>query len=254
MAYDSYNVFRKYNSSNPSTYFKNKFQAKIDHDFSLSMSYQVIKIKDRATGTFSDIGARVETLSRESSNDDFKRIILQDIDYEINYGDIFEFAGFRWIAIQPKSLDSANSSSIVQRCNQILKFTETAPITENIIEIDCVVTNKMNELENDNTIFLANGTLNAIMPLDLNSMKIRLMPRPTRFLLGMPDYRGFFRSWEVENIDSITGNWIEFYGSTPVEYYSSTPVYSGTLNVFLKQSNLDRRDNHDIGIAYQSYF
>lgn len=251
MAYESYNIFRSYQSSIPKNYFKNNIQAKINQDFQISINYTVIKIKDRFTGIFSDIGVRIENYGVETSfyaNDEFKRIIFQDMDYPIRLGDIVEFSGYRWIVMQPKSIDSATSSAIIQRCNAVLKFTESTPITENIIEIDCMLSNKMNYTLDNRTIDLPDGSLFATLPLDSNSMKIRLSPKPTRFLLGLPDYRGLYRAWEVENIDTITNARIDYYSSTPL-------THMGIMNIFLKQSTVDKiRDDHTVGVCYQNYF
>jgi hypothetical protein len=86
------------------------------------------------------------------------------------------------------------------------------------------------------------------MPLDKDSIKIRLSPKPTRFLLGMVDYRGLYRAWEVENMDTITNARLDYYASTPVQYM-------GIMNLFLKESAIDKvRDNHTVGVCYQNYF
>lgn len=251
MAYESYNIFRKYQSSTPGYYFKDALQHKINQDFEISINYTIIKIKDRFSGLFSDIGVRIENYGVETSfysNDEFKRIIFRDMDYQIRLGDIVEFGGYRWIVMQPKSLNAATSSAIIQRCNSVLKFTESTPLTSNIIGIDCIITNKMNYTMDEKVIDIPDGSLFAILPLDSNSMKIRLLPRPTRFLLGLPDYRGLYRAWEVENIDTITNARIDYYASTPLPYM-------GIMNIFLKESSMDKvRDNHSVGVCYQTYF
>ena len=251
MAYESYTAFRKYNSSIPGDYFKSSIQHKIDQDFQTSINYTIIKIKDRFTKTFSDIGVRIENYGAETSfyaNDEFKRIIFQNMDYQIRLGDIVEFSGYRWIAMQPKSINAATSSAIIQRCNAILKFTESTPLTDNIIELDCMIMNRMNATLNNRVIDIPDGSLFVTLPLDEDSLKIKLSPKPTRFFLGLPDYRGLYRAWEVENIDTITNVRMDYYASTPVPYM-------GIMNLFLKQSNVDKvRDNHTVGVCYQNYF
>jgi hypothetical protein len=82
---------------------------------------------------------------------------------------------------------------VVQRCNCILKFTESTPVTTDIIEIDCVAQNRIYDSENDVFINLPRSKLNVTMPYDLNSIKIRVTPQPTRFLLGVQDWNGKYK-------------------------------------------------------------
>lgn len=251
MAYESYNTWRSYTANSPKNYFKDALQAKINQDFQLSMNYEIIQIKNRFTGIFSDIGVRIENYGVETSfyaNDEFKRVIFQDMDYSINLGDILEFGGYRWITMQPKSVSATTSSAIVQRCNAVLKFTESTPLTDNIIEIDCLVSNKLNTSVNNNILDIPSGSLFVQAPIDFNSLKIKLFPRPTRFLLGMPDYRGNYRAYKVENLNTVAKSRIDYYAATPV-------AYMGIMDIFLKECTLDKlRDNQTVGVAYQDYF
>jgi hypothetical protein len=251
MAYEAYNIFNAYRSITPRTSMKDAIQNKIDQDFQISPNYTVIKIKDRVSGVFTDIGVRIENYGVETSfyaNDEYKRIIFQDMDYMIRLGDIVEFSGYRWLVMQPKSINSSTSSAIIQRCNCVLRFTESTPLTENIIVIDCIASNKMNFSLDNRVIDIPDGSLFVTLPLDSNGLKIKLLPKPTRFLLGLPDYRGLYRAWEVENIDTITNARIDYYASTPM-------TYMGIMNLFLKQSSIDKnRDDHTVGVCYQNYF
>lgn len=252
MAYDGYNVYLQYQASSPKEYFRESLQQRINRDFSDTINVYNVKIKDRLTGIFSDLVVRVETYGQEYSffaHDEYKKIIFQDIDYSVMTGDIFEFDGYRWIVSQAKCLESATSSCIVQKCNCILKFTESTPLTEGIIEIDCIAQNRIYDTANDVYVDMPQGRLNILMPHDIWAMKIRLSPKPTRFLLGLKDWRNKYKAWEVENIDTIQNIEIDYYSAT-------TPVsYAGMLRVDLKETQVDRiRDNHDVGVAWQRYF
>jgi hypothetical protein len=251
LAYNSYSTFRRYNSSSPELYFKDGLQKKIDQDFSSSINFRTIKIKDRFTGLYSDINVRLESYGLANSihsSDEYKRLVFQDMDFILYLGDIFEFDGYRWIATQVKGLNTATRSCIVQRCNCILKFTESTPLTSSIIEIDCFAYSSISNTSNENVIDLPVGSLFLQLPLDANALKIRLTPKPTRFLLGLKDYKGEYKAWEVENIDTITNTRLNVYGSTPLPYI-------GILNIILKESLIDKvKDDHTVGVAYQRYF
>lgn len=251
MAYDGYNIYLNYQAGTSKEYFRTNLQNRINRDFSDTLNVYDIQAKDRITGTFSDLTVRVVNYGQEYSffaHDDYKKIIFQNIDYEVYLGDIFEFEGHRWIATQTNALELPTASCVVQRCNSILKFTESTPINENIIEVDCVIQNRLHDSKNDVFIDLPQGKLQVIIPYDENTAKIRVSSKPTRFLLGTKDYRGFYKAWEVENIDTIQ--------HVNQNYYASTPsVYTGIYNMLLKETQIDKvNDNHTDGVAWQRYF
>lgn len=251
MAYEGYNVYLNYQASTSKEYFRTGLQAKINRDFSDTINVYDVQIKNRITGVFSDITVRIETYGQENSffaHDDYKRIIFQDMDYEIYMGDIFEFDGYRWMVVQAKSKASATASCVVQRCNCVLKFTESTPLDENIIEIDCIAQNRLYDSENDNYTDLTRGTVQISMPYDTDSNKIRVSPKPTRFLLGVQDYRGYYKAWEVENIDGLQFLERNIYASTPSEYL-------GYMKMMLSETQINKvKDNHTVGVAWQNYF
>jgi len=249
--YNGYNIFRNYSASSPKEYLKTTLQQRIDRDFSDTLDVYTVKIKNRITSEFSDLTVRVVTYGQEFSffsHDDYKKIVFQDLDYNVYMGDIFEFSGYRWIVVQAKTKESTSSSCVVQRCNTILKFTESTPITENIIEIDCVAENRIHDSANDSYIDLPSGKLQIIMPYDQDSIKIRVSPKPTRFLIGLADWRGQVKAWEVENIDTIQYLRQDLYASTP-------STYAGSLRVDLRETQYDNvRDDSSVGVAWQRYF
>lgn len=251
MSYNGYNIYLSYKAATSKDYFRENLQNRINRDFSDTLDVYSIKTKDRTTGVFSDLTVRVVNYGREYSffaHDDFKKIIFKDMAYIVCTGDIFEFEGYRWIAIQTNDLETPSASCVVQRCNCILKFTESTPLTTGIIEIDCVAQNRIYDTANDVYIDLPRGKLNITMPYDSNSIKIRSSPKPTRFLIGLKDWRGLYSAWEVSNIDTIQGVTIDYYASTPI-------AYSGILRADLQESQLDKvNDNHDVGVAWQRYF
>jgi hypothetical protein len=152
------------------------------------------------------------------------------------------------MATQAKSKASATSSCVVQRCNCVLKFTESTPLTDNIIEIDCIAQNRIFNTENNKYVETPKGNLLVSMPNDENSIKIRLVPKPTRFLLGLKDWRGQYKAWEVENIDTVQ--------SIEQDYYSATPSsYIGYIEMVLAETQVNSvKDNHTVGVAWQNYF
>jgi hypothetical protein len=97
-SYDGYNIYLDYKASTSKEYFRDNLQNKINRDFSDTLNVYTIKAKNRTTGIFSDLVVRVVRYGQEYSffaNDDYKKIIFQDIDYEVFSGDIFEFEGHR---------------------------------------------------------------------------------------------------------------------------------------------------------------
>jgi len=86
------------------------------------------------------------------------------------------------------------------------------------------------------------------MPYDADTIKIRVSPKPTRFLIGLADWRGLMKAWEVENLDTIQYLRQDLYASTPV-------TYAGSLRLDVAETQYDKvNDNSSVGVAYQRYF
>jgi len=252
MAYTSYNAILSVTtttSSTPTEYFK-ELQQYINNDmFDMTSDYKVVKVKDRTTGLYSDLGVRVVPQHKKgltSINDDVKEIIFKQIDYAIKLGDIFEFDNFRWMVLDTNSKSTMQSYCRIQRCNTQLRFTEATPTGFNTIVIDAIAENKIGGNDNSPVIILPVGVLNVKVPNDSNSKKIRLAPKPTRFLLGNQDWNGKYQNWIVEMIDSISNV------KRTIETISSDS--DGFLEIRLKLAQSSPKDNHTLQIAHQDYF
>lgn len=249
MAYNSYNAILSIISSTPTDYFLELQQDINDNTFEMSVDYNTVKVKNRSTGVYTDLGVRVLSVYNDNSsiNDDFKKIVFKEINYNIKLGDIFEFDNFRWMVISTNAKKTAQSYCSVQRCNTQLRFTASTPITSNIISIDGIATNIIGGNDESPIIVLPVGSIEVRIPNDDNAKKIRYSPKPTRFLLGNQDWQGQYQNWIVENIDSITNV------KRTIDTVSDDSDGFIKIRLKLSQSNT-KKDNHTDRVAYQDYF
>jgi hypothetical protein len=246
MAYESYNAFQSVNSGTNKELFRDSLQQLVNFQFESAPNYEVIKKLDNTTGLFVDIGVRlVQAFEVDGkdiiSTDDNVTIEFQDLEQEDIYiGDIYEFKGYRWIAVETKTVATLAKSCRVQRCNGVLKFVEGTPLTSDIIEVDAFMSNRIKDPTSGQYISLPQGELFAKVPYNSNTQKITYTTQGgTRFLFGNP-----IQAWQVVHIDSITHLQLDTDGN-----------YNGSLLLRLKQVGIDKaRDNLVDRVAWQLWF
>lgn len=245
-----YSFYQQYLNTEPSSlndYYQDSLQEFIDDQFENSSSYYVIQKKDEDTGLFSDIGVRVTTPytigSVESKmNDDVFNLIFKNKDVSNLLGDIYEWEGYRYMTVDIAKSKSPTNSCKVQRCNIQLYFTESTPLTTNIITIDGIATNKILDSTSNQYVVLPQGEMLVKIPYDTNSVKIKdNVGGGTRFLIGDP-----IKAWQCIGMDTVSH----------VRYYvDDTTDTNGFVELRLKQVATDNvRDNLTNKVAWQNYF
>lgn len=254
MAYEAYNAFQSVNSGTNKELFRESLQQLVDFQFESAPNYEVIKKLNNLTGDFADIGVRlVQAFEADGkdmiSTDDNVTIEFQDFDQEDIYiGDVYEFKGYRWIAVETKTVATVAKSCRVQRCNGVLRFVESTPLTDyigatplvgHIIEVDAILSLKLKDPDTKQYISLPQGEIFARVPFNSSTQKIRYTTNGgTRFLFGTP-----IQAWQVVHIDSISGVQLDTNGNS-----------TGTTILRLKQVGIDNaRDNLVDKVAWQSW-
>jgi hypothetical protein len=246
MAYESYNAFQSVNSGTNKELFREGLQVLVDSQFESAPNYEVIKKLNNLTGRFVDIGVRlVQAFEADGkdmiSSDDNVTIEFQDLDQEDIYiGDIYEFKGYRWIALETKTVATLAKSCRVQRCNGILKFVESTPLTSSIIEVDAFIDVKVNSISNEQYKIIPHARMIVKVPYNTNTKKFKYdTKRGTRFLMGDP-----VSAWNIINIDSVSG----------VKINTSGAVTDGILILYLEQTPILPKDNLTDNVAWQLWF
>lgn len=247
MAYEDFKL-RSSGNIPSSDYYKNMLQGKLDSVFNLASDVYTIKKQNRTTGLFEDITVRITPWFGETHDDDvkddYKRLYFQDLDLKGYLGDIYEFDNYRWMSINREGIKTITKDATIRRCNIQLKFKESS-MSDDTITLDGIATRKM-QLESDKTnIQLSKGLLNVFIPNNANSKKIRLSPKPTKFLLGNQDPSGKYQCWRVESIDAIS------FVRRDLDIATEDTGYI-VLRLELYQSS--PKDDNTNGIAWQDYY
>ena len=257
MAYEAYNAFQSVNSGTPRELFREGLQQLVDSQFESAPNYLVVKKLNNTTGLFEDIGVRLvqafEVDGKDMvSSDDTVTIEFQDMEQsDIYVGDMYEFKGYRWLSVESKTVATLCKSCMVKRCNGLLNFVESTPLTNyigatplvgHIISIDALLSVKIKNPDTNQYIILPQGEMVARIPYNANSKKIKYAAgKGTRFLIGDP-----VQAWQCINVDSVSG--VRLAADTTVED-------SGIVELRLKLVGIDNvRDNLVDKVAWQEYF
>ena len=246
MAYESYNA---YLASIPSThreFYRESLQQLVDFQFENAPNFDTIKKQNRTTGVFEDIGVRlvqayeVDNDDRKSS-DDLVTIQFQNLDEEdIFIGDIYEFGGYRWIAIETKTVATLAKTTLVKKCNCELKFTSATPLTENIISVNAFVEIRVQDVTTENYKIIPHARMTAMVPYNSDTQTIKYdAKKGTRFILGDPAV-----AWQVVNIDSVSNVKRDINGN----------LTDGMLTLYLEQIQIHPKDDTVNGVAWQLWF
>lgn len=256
MAFESYNAYLANTTTvadNPNEYFKQSLQAVSDSVFDIASDAYTIKHRSRITNqtladtpVWTDVRARLvrpyEIKQTNLIKDDLFNLVFKDFDYVALLGDIFEFNGYRWIVINTSLMRSVTSSVLVQRCNAKLRFTESTPLSSNVIEIDALASKLIfNSLKENQFITLPDNEMLVQIPNDYLGVKIKWSEKGgTRFLLGQP-----YQNWRAIGFDNISLNRVSQDGLT----------HSGIIKLNMQLSQLNKGLDDEVnGVAWQDYF
>lgn len=227
-------------------YFKSNLQAIVNSRFEDCSNYYVVSHKNTTTGIWTDVGVRLDKpydmKNMYSIKDDFFKVTFKNFDYSVSLGDMFEFGDYMWMVIDTGSVNTTTCSIIIQRCNTVLKFTETSatPLHDHSITVYGISSRyMMNSLNSTQFITLPDNQVEVSIPNDANTRKIKYAPKPTRFLIGSP-----YRNFKVISIDSVSKSRPTVDG----EYDN------GIIMLKLELAQTNPKDDLTNGIAWQDYF
>ena len=215
MAYDFYNAYLSTTSSSSQQYWQSSNDKLMEQKFSDSFDCFTIKKKNRTTGIYSDLTARVTAWISDKStgkiHDDFKKLIfLPNTTFPV-LGDIYEFESYRWMVVGTDNILSPTIDCVVQRCNVQVKFIPTAvgatpaPVMPTLsatpLVLDGIASNRLTDPMEDKIILMPNDMIMLRLSNDENARKIKYIGTKggTRFLLGNP-----VTAWKTIAIDSIS--------------------------------------------------
>lgn len=245
MAYEFYNA---YNSiiSTPAEKFRSDLQSVVNSQFEIASDYFIIQRFNRISGTPTDLGVRLTVpyhiKGLSTIKDDYRQILFKSNDIVNHIGDLYSFNDYYYMVIDTGRVETPTNSCIVQRCNVHLKFTESTPLTSNVMNIWGIASRYyIGGLSTDSYIKLPDDQLDVIIPNDPNGRKIKYTTSGgTRFLLGNP-----YQNWRVTNYDNIS----------KVRPTTADVDTNGLISLQLTLSEINTSyDDLTYGVAWQDYF
>jgi hypothetical protein len=176
--------------------------------------------------------------------DDFRNIIFKNNSSTPLLGDVYKFNNYYYMCIDVNAVESPTVSCTVQRCNTILKFTESTPLSSNVMTIYGVSSRYyIDGLKKNQFITLPDNDVDVYIPNDTNGRKIVYTYKGgTRFLLGNP-----YQNWQVTSFDNITKRRPSATGNSDDD--------NGIIMLQLSLSEINSGyDDLVNGVAWQDYF
>lgn len=228
-------------------YFKSNLQAIVNSRFEDCSNYYVVSHKNTITGIWTDVGVRLDKpydmKNMFAIKDDYFKVTFKNFDYGVSLGDMFEFGNHMWMVIDTGNINTTTTSVFIQRCNTVLKFTETSatPLhTHSIVVYGISSRYIMNSLNSTQFITLPDNQVEVSMPNDANSRKIKYTSKGgTRFLMGSP-----YKNFKTISIDSVTKSRPTVDGGYD----------NGIIMLKLELAQINPKDDLINGIAWQDYW
>lgn len=176
-------------SKTPKEQYTNQLQATLDADFRNSSDYYLIdeEVLPLGSETYESIYVRINRLINPSTGtnveEDFKKILFEEINHGVALGRMFNFGDNYWITLNVSSINSLTQTAMVRRCNNSLRWIDE--LTGALYEVPCVLDYLVNENRDyataGSTIVVPSGMLQCIV--QLNSKTMTIAPNQ-RFLFG----------------------------------------------------------------------
>jgi hypothetical protein len=249
MAYNFYSAYLTSAPNNSQDYWQGGIENLMSQMNEDAINYFIVRKRNRTTGVFSDVFARVAEMYNSSilkNADDFRKLIFAPETTNPILGDVFEFLNYRWLVIGTDNVYSPIINCTVQRCNVQLRFLDgigaVMPILSGTpLVIDGIVTNKlMDPIDTTRYYMMPDDMLMLRVANDINTKKIKYTGKSgTRFLFGSP-----LVAYRTTAIDSVTDIRPTVTGTIS--------DLNGILNIQLKSDTINALvDNVTLKVAKQ---
>lgn len=182
-------------SDTPSTYKESVNYYKTQLDYKLqdvvnfaSDIYDVEEEVKRGTMEFVPLVCRITNAispkTGHNQGDDFKEIIFQDLEHNVELGQRFRFSNNIWLVSNSDDNHYITKSAIIRRCNNELRWMENGEI----VSEPCILgyTSKYSNIYYNDAINIPQGTVVITAQFNQNTKKIKINDR---FLLGNSAYK-----------------------------------------------------------------
>lgn len=237
-----YNAKRGILPNSPNDYYREHMQELINTQWDNTTMLQNIKEEyPFASFAFRDIQVRMihalDKSTRTKQGDDFRELIFQDIDYNVNLGAYYKFSNAYWLTINLDELNRTTKNIIVRRCNNFLKWKDELGI---IHEYPCVLEYDATAASPrvDNNIITPNNRVRVIVQANINTLSLNVNKR---FIFGDRPFK--IIGYNNYMIDTIGGNQQIIYIQTQLDEISP---YDDFVNNIAYNTNTDTTSEEPI--------
>lgn len=215
------------------------YQALIDKQFSNASNLFTIQEETTlGSGIYQDTSVIIQHIVQSNTGqkepDDFKEIIFNPIStYTMGLGCQYKFDSNTWLTVATDHIKYVTMSSVVRRCNNVLKWVYDGSIHSESTIVDYGIT--YNGGDYNKVISLPTGTIKIYCQ---GNIRTNLIDINQRFLIGSE-----YQCWKVQSINNFNASTTTANDSPILEF---TLIYD-TIN--------DANDNLTLGIAdyYNNY-
>ena len=153
---------------------------------------------------FEDLEVHLNHVTEEGSNslkngDDFRELIFQDLDHEIQRGLYYKFSDNYWIATYTDEAKRITKDVIVRRCNNNLKWRDKDGMIQ---EYPCIIDYELSGGKPSNTEDIVTPT-NSITVIVQSNIDTRNIEVNQRFLINKRPYKlGGYNNYLQNDITS----------------------------------------------------
>lgn len=227
-------------SKTPREYFTDDFQQNLEDGFYETFTWHTIEEEDVfASGELNEVDVRINRVinqvTGEKMGDDWKQILFKEITHSTGIGYLYYFDLNYWIVVNSEIIRNLAASSTVRRCNNTLRWMDTAGATYSApCAIDVPIKQNIDYTAVASALVTPKGTIQVVC--QYNSATNMIKPNQ-RFLFGNV---GNWTAWKV------SGGGVQNYNNLQTENNTSAGVI-----VFTMERNYDNIDTDDLtnGIA-----
>ena len=226
----------------PKQEYTDLFQENLyDQFYNTSDWYQITEETSLASGVYQNVDVRINSVinptTSDNVEDDFKKLLFQDITHSVNLGRYYQFDSNYWITINVDKLKSLAQTVIVRRCNNMLRWIDQS--TGALYQVPCalayVIKENRNYSSSGSQVVVPSGMTECFTQ---NNAKTQTIKPNQRFLFGNPNnwtsYRvaggGINNFNNQQTTDNTSAGLIRMGVAVDYGNYDSDDIVNGIAN------------------------
>ena len=158
-----------------------------DQFYNASDVYTITEETSLFSGVYQNVDVRINSLvsptTGDNVEDDFKKLLFQDITHSVNLGRYYQFDSNYWITINVDKIKSLAQTAVVRRCNNVLRWIDEE--TGALYQVPCALGYLIKENRDYSTagsaIVVPSGMIDCFVQ---NNTMVRKIKPNQRFLFG----------------------------------------------------------------------